>query len=138
MLLKNKSLSLPLVVSTSSEDNDILTLVLQTLPRVNVIPDPKEVSTTDFENVFNSTSYLILPIGSKNPVLTWYMSTAYALGIPVVTYASEGTDVNLMLILSVAYHATTPESLVGLLKRVETEGVEVLNEVFDTSSIRSY
>lgn len=122
---------------TSVEDSStpFLATCIEHLPRLKVIDTSHKRSKSAVEDT--PAKFYIIPTDSKDPRITWYMSTAYARGIPIFTYSSKGSPLNLMLIFSVVKHCVGISDLYDTLSQIQTDGIESFEE-FNTDGIRVY
>jgi len=125
----------PVFLCDSTGNHKELAVLLDTLPRLKVVVDPKN-SKKELKDIINAP-YIIVPTDTKDSNLTFYMGMAYALGTPLFTYSSSGAPLNLMLIFSVVKHMMGLEDLSKTISKVNREGVKSFGE-YDTSSMKVY
>lgn len=123
-------------VVCDDQEGDFLATILDTLSGVSVVPNPK-CSESAIENVVLNASYFILPTDTKDPVITWYMSVAYYLGIPILTYTDKNLPLNLMLIFSVKKHIIGLTDLRETLSKITRFGIDTLPE-YSTAGVKVY
>lgn len=115
---------------------DLITTILDTITQVDVVTDPRRGESVMID-ILDRAGYLILPTDSKDPVITWYMSVAYYLNVPIITYSENNLPLNLMLIFSVRKHVQGVDDLRSTVSFISRNGLRSLPS-YSTEGVKVY
>lgn len=94
---------------------------------------------SDVSSIFREMEkygYTIIDTTHRVSLYIMLMGMAYAESIPVISYSSEGSNVNLMLACSTNYHAVGTDDLRSVLSKIHKTGIDSIS--FDNSNLKVY